>query len=44
MHETQAGLIFDARDVVGESLVWDERRERLVWVDISAAGFIGWIR
>lgn len=34
MHEKQAGLIFDARDVVGESLVWDERRERLVWVDI----------
>ncbi|TIT88282.1 MAG: SMP-30/gluconolactonase/LRE family protein, partial [Mesorhizobium sp.] len=33
MHEKQAGLIFDARDVVGESLVWDERRERLVWVD-----------
>jgi len=34
MHETEAGLMFDARDMVGESLVWDERRERLVWVDI----------
>lgn len=34
MKETEAGLIFDARDVVGESLVWDERRGRLVWVDI----------
>ncbi|TPI37355.1 SMP-30/gluconolactonase/LRE family protein [Mesorhizobium sp. B3-1-6] len=34
MHETEAGLIFDARDVVGESLVWDDRCGRLVWVDI----------
>ncbi|RRH94820.1 SMP-30/gluconolactonase/LRE family protein [Mesorhizobium tamadayense] len=34
MLEMKASLIFDARDVVGESLVWDERRERLVWVDI----------
>jgi sugar lactone lactonase YvrE len=34
MHETEATLILDARDVVGESLVWDERRSRLVWVDI----------
>ncbi|MEO5757714.1 MAG: SMP-30/gluconolactonase/LRE family protein [Mesorhizobium sp.] len=35
MHErTEATLIFDARDVVGESLVWDDRRRRLVWVDI----------
>ncbi|AZO30996.1 MULTISPECIES: SMP-30/gluconolactonase/LRE family protein [unclassified Mesorhizobium] len=34
MNETEASLVFDARDVVGESLVWDERRERLVWVDI----------
>ncbi|MDX8448013.1 SMP-30/gluconolactonase/LRE family protein [Mesorhizobium captivum] len=34
MSETDAALIFDARDVVGESLVWDERRGRLVWVDI----------
>ena len=29
-----AELIFDARNVVGESLVWDDRRGRLVWVDI----------
>lgn len=29
-----AELIFDARDVVGESLVWDDRRARLAWVDI----------
>jgi sugar lactone lactonase YvrE len=34
MSGTEAGLIFDARDVVGESLVWDERVGRLVWVDI----------
>ena len=34
MIETKAALVFDARDVVGESLVWDERRGRLVWVDI----------
>jgi sugar lactone lactonase YvrE len=34
MPETDATLIFDARDVVGESLVWDDRRGRLVWVDI----------
>src|ERR1700754_379042 len=34
MHETRAELIFDARDIVGESLIWDDRRERLVWVDI----------
>jgi sugar lactone lactonase YvrE len=29
-----AELIYDARNVVGESLVWDDRRARLVWVDI----------
>ncbi|RWH68558.1 SMP-30/gluconolactonase/LRE family protein [Mesorhizobium sp.] len=34
MHKTQATLILDTRDVVGESMVWDERRSRLVWVDI----------
>jgi sugar lactone lactonase YvrE len=34
MRETDAALIFDARDVVGESIVWDDRRRRLVWVDI----------
>ncbi|TPM42643.1 SMP-30/gluconolactonase/LRE family protein [Mesorhizobium sp. B2-3-2] len=34
VQETHAALIFDARDVVGESLVWDDRRGRLVWVDI----------
>ncbi|CDX62062.1 SMP-30/Gluconolaconase/LRE domain protein [Mesorhizobium plurifarium] len=34
MPETDATLIFDARDVVGERLVWDDRRGRLVWVDI----------
>lgn len=27
-------LVFDAQDVVGESVLWDDRRERLVWVDI----------
>ena len=34
MHETRAELILDARNVVGESLIWDDRRDRLVWVDI----------
>ena len=29
-----AKLVHDARNVVGESLVWDDRRSRLVWVDI----------
>ncbi len=29
-----ARLIFDARDMVGESLLWDDRRNRLVWIDI----------
>ena len=27
-------MIFDAQDVVGESLLWDDRRQRLVWIDI----------
>ncbi|KAA3450799.1 gluconolactonase [Mesorhizobium sp. SARCC-RB16n] len=34
MNEMEAALIFEARDVVGESLIWDDRRGRLVWVDI----------
>jgi sugar lactone lactonase YvrE len=29
-----ARLVFDARDIVGESLLWDDRRHRLVWIDI----------
>lgn len=29
-----AVVAFDAGDIVGESLVWDDRRARLVWVDI----------
>jgi sugar lactone lactonase YvrE len=29
-----ARLVFDARDIVGESLLWDDARARLVWVDI----------
>lgn len=32
--EMQAVLVFDARDVVGESLIWDENRKTLIWVDI----------
>ncbi|RJT33436.1 SMP-30/gluconolactonase/LRE family protein [Mesorhizobium waimense] len=34
MDDMSAGLVFDARDVVGESLIWDDRRSRLVWIDI----------
>jgi sugar lactone lactonase YvrE len=30
----QAQLVLDARDIVGESLVWDDRSNRLVWIDI----------
>ena len=26
--------VLDARDIVGESLVYDDRRDALVWVDI----------
>jgi sugar lactone lactonase YvrE len=29
-----AKLVFDAQNTVGESLVWDDRAGRLVWVDI----------
>ena len=29
-----AEIVLDARNVVGESLVWDDRAGRLVWVDI----------
>lgn len=32
--EMQAIFVFDARDVVGESLIWDENRKTLIWVDI----------
>ena len=28
-------LVFDAADIVGESAVYDERRDALVWVDIG---------
>lgn len=31
---TAAALILPAADIVGESLVWDDRRRRLAWVDI----------
>jgi sugar lactone lactonase YvrE len=30
----EVALLFGAQDIVGESLVWDERRQRLAWVDI----------
>ena len=30
----KARLVFAAQDQVGESLIWDARRNRLVWVDI----------
>jgi sugar lactone lactonase YvrE len=32
----KAELVFDAQDIVGESLVYDDRRDALVWVDIGA--------
>ena len=30
-----AELVFDAQDIVGESLVYDDRRDALIWVDIG---------
>ena len=30
-----ASVVFDAQDNVGESLVYDTRRDALVWVDIG---------
>jgi sugar lactone lactonase YvrE len=35
VHGTNAELIFDARNVVGESLIWVERDQALWWVDIG---------
>lgn len=32
--EVICNLVLAAQDVVGESIVWDSRRKRLVWVDI----------
>jgi sugar lactone lactonase YvrE len=32
--DAEGKLIFAAEDVVGESLVWDDRTKRLAWVDI----------
>ena len=34
MVSTEARLLFAAANIVGESLVWDERLNRLVWIDI----------
>ena len=31
----KAELVFDAQDIVGESLVYDDRRDALIWVDIG---------
>lgn len=31
-----AELIVDARSMIGEGPVWDERRYRLIWVDVAA--------
>ena len=33
--EMEPRLVFDAGDIVGESAVYDERRDALVWVDIG---------
>jgi sugar lactone lactonase YvrE len=34
MDGTNTKLLFDAQNIVGESLVWDDLAHRLVWVDI----------
>ena len=31
-------IFFDAPDIVGESLAYDDRRNALVWVDIGSRG------
>lgn len=31
-----ARMVLDACNIVGESIVWDDRRQRLLWVDIIA--------
>lgn len=31
---SRAHPVIDARDIVGESIVWDDRLNRLVWIDI----------
>jgi sugar lactone lactonase YvrE len=31
----KAELVFDAQDIVGESLIYDDRRDALAWVDIG---------
>lgn len=35
-HTIGAELIADARSMIGEGPVWDERRHRLIWVDVAA--------
>ena len=35
MERVTPRLVFDASDIVGESAVYDERRDALVWVDIG---------
>jgi sugar lactone lactonase YvrE len=32
---TEARLILNCEDIVGESIVYDDRRNALVWVDIG---------
>lgn len=32
----QASIVLDAKNIVGESIIYDERRETLFWVDIIA--------
>ena len=31
-----AELVFDARDIVGESIIWSSAEKALYWVDIGA--------
>ncbi|HVW57772.1 MAG TPA: SMP-30/gluconolactonase/LRE family protein [Rhizobiaceae bacterium] len=33
-HQVEAGLVLACADIVGESIVWDEREHALFWIDI----------
>jgi sugar lactone lactonase YvrE len=34
MHTATVNQVLDAKDIVGESIVWDEQRGALLWIDI----------
>lgn len=40
--QVEAELIVDARNIVGESAIWDERTSTLYWVDIIGKKLLAW--